>query len=195
MFICTDSKELHNVGHQIRRLLMRNIMSKYSILILTFAIITPEILAYYGGCCPQIEDDGFYCTNDLSGYYHCYYAGQYFCMETGVEVKCPSGTRCSCYIDHWCKMNASSICVPYDQPAPYIETFSLKYHHFKNYVSLNPELDPHYNISKYGVVIRDAAQKKYFWKEGDTSELILQNTEGKFIKVTKLIFYSKQFII
>lgn len=152
-------------------------------------IIVPIIFGfvtdYIRACCPQYEDSGYYCKDDLSGYYKCVDTGDSWCLHTAEIVKCPRGTRCSCFIDHYCTGNTTlnSICQTYSTPAPFKESFSLSFRHLRQFVSLNPHIDRNYNESLSGIVFRDALNKKYFWNNGDESRLVYEEEVGKFVQV------------
>ena len=51
---------------------------------------------------------GFYCANDLSGYYQCSLIKG--TLVQGNKTNCPVGTKCSCFINIKCTVPESQIC-------------------------------------------------------------------------------------
>ena len=61
-----------------------------------------DLRTFISESCNQIEDDGIYCTADLTSYMRCVYNPAYYYLDKISETKCPPGTRCSCHLDRKC---------------------------------------------------------------------------------------------
>ena len=68
--------------------------------------------------------DGFYCTNDLVGYHDCSQVS--FPVENPPKY-CPSGTKCSCFINTKCEVPETEICQPIQTPPTLSEDFDYTF--------------------------------------------------------------------
>lgn len=68
--------------------------------------------------------DGFYCTNDLVGYHDCRQVS--FPVENPPKY-CPSGTKCSCFINIKCEVPETEICQPIQTPPTLSEDFDYTF--------------------------------------------------------------------
>ena len=69
-------------------------------------------------------NDGFYCTNDLAGYHDCTLMRL---NPVNPPKYCPSGTRCSCFINTKCEVPESEICQPIQIPPKLPEDFDYTF--------------------------------------------------------------------
>ena len=69
---------------------------------------------------------GFYCANDLSGYYQCSLIKG--TLVQGNKTNCPVGTKCSCFIRTKCTVPKSQICKKNPPPPILSEEFDYTFY-------------------------------------------------------------------
>ena len=70
---------------------------------------------------------GFYCANDLSGYYQCSIIPSNRTLVQGIKKNCTVGTKCSCFINTKCTVPQSEICKVNPPPPTLSEDFDYTY--------------------------------------------------------------------
>ena len=92
-----------------------------SLILVTFVLAFAQCQNKEFSC---FRDDGFYCTNDLAGYHDCTLM---WVNPVNPPKYCPSGTRCSCFINTKCKVPESEICQPIQTPPKLPEDFDYTF--------------------------------------------------------------------
>ena len=70
---------------------------------------------------------GFYCANDLSGYYQCNIIPSNGTLVQGIKNNCTVGTKCSCFINTRCTVPQSGICKVNPPPPTLSQDFDYTY--------------------------------------------------------------------
>jgi len=142
---------------------------------------------HYERECNQIEDEGFYCTADLKRVHDCVYDSEHHDFYLGLrnEITCPEGTRCSCSLDYPCPSNKTSdICKPFENIAPFVESFAMAYSWHRFHRSYNPHHPDYANYEerKEGEISRDIDEGRFYKKVGSDVELVEKKGDELFTK-------------
>ena len=160
------------------------IMLPWLILVSTMVLTTSFKLPTNRFSCMDGPLDGFYCSNDLSGYHNCNENAPNF-----EKVSCPVGTRCTCGINLRCYVFEKKIC----QPIPPVMTppESFEYSYIEQHIE-RPAL-----VKKADYVIhvtRDSESEMFAIKVMDKITKvnhfeIIKPQGGKYALVSKMIFF------
>ena len=154
------------------------------VLVSTMVLTTSFKLPTNKFSCMDGPLDGFFCSNDLSGYHNCKENAPNF-----EKVNCSAGTRCTCGINVRCRVFEEKICQTI--PPVMIPPESFEY----SYVEQHLEPPTMAKKAEYVIhVTRDIESKMFAIKVMDKLTNvnhfeIIKPQGGKYAVVCKVIFF------
>lgn len=133
---------------------------------------------YYIQAYHKKKTAGYYCKDDLSGYYK---------LTNGVKefTACPPNTRCSCYFRQKCTMPLEKVCSKDDFYFPTNRSFTLK---FRSVTTQVMNANSSITVRRYGTVKQNFESRTYSSKEIiltprafiKSSTIVIPNVNGSF---------------